>query len=282
MYKKDSLGDRMKTYEAVPKVFLTLGTPKIVRLDMRAGHTFCRKFIRPFDSVFSECMVHTAKELCREVPGTVMAYTQSDEISRVLNDTTEEGNGACFFDGNVEKIVSLTACIAAVAFNKRYLEVVFDIPSDDQMRNIYEKNFWKAQFDSRVFCLPSVQEVHNYILWRQNDATRNSIQMVGHANFSQKKMHGKNCGQIQDMLMLEKGINWNDFPARYKRGGMIVKEKYAKRAQTPDGKDNGIVYRSRWVEKDIPILTKDSRIIEEIFCRKYGQQAEKDGGLVWA
>lgn len=267
-YEKDSLGDRMKTYEAVPKVYLTLGTPKIIRLDMRAGHTFCKKFVRPFDEIFSQCMIHTAKELCAQIAGVVMAYTQSDEISLVINDTTEEKSINCFFDGNVEKMVSLSSSIATIAFNKKYIELVSEIPDGDKMKKIYEKNLWTAQFDSRVFCLPTVTEVHNYILWRQNDATRNSIQMVGHANFTQKQMQGKNNDQIQDMLMLEKGINWNDFPAKYKRGCMIVKEHYEKEARTPDGKSCGVAIRSRWAERDIPILTKNTEIIANIFNRE--------------
>ena len=266
--QKDSLGDRMKTYEAVPKVFLTLGIPKIIRLDMRAGHTFCRKFIRPFDKVFSECMIHTTKELCAQIAGVVMGYTQSDEISLVINDVTEEKNINSFFDGNVEKMVSISASIATIAFNKKYMEVVQAIPKDDKMKKIYEKNLWTAQFDSRVFCLPNVTEVHNYILWRQNDATRNSIQMVGHANFTQKQMHARNNNEIQDMLMLEKGINWNDFPAKYKRGSMVVKEFYEKEAITPDGVSHGTAIRSRWVEKEIPILTKDLDLISKIYNRE--------------
>ena len=254
--QKDSLGDRMKTYEAVPKVFLTLGIPKIIRLDMRAGHTFCRKFIRPFDKVFSECMIHTTKELCAQIAGVVMGYTQSDEISLVINDVTEEKNINSFFDGNVEKMVSISASIATIAFNKKYMEVVQAIPKDDKMKKIYE------------ICLPNVTEVHNYILWRQNDATRNSIQMVGHANFTQKQMHAKNNNEIQDMLMLEKGINWNDFPAKYKRGSMVVKEFYEKEAITPDGVSHGTAIRSRWVEKEIPILTKDLDLISKIYNRE--------------
>lgn len=271
--KKDSLGDRMKAYENVSKPFLTLGVPKIVRLDMRAGHTFCRNFVRPFDDVFSQCMIYTTKALCEKVPGAVFAYTQSDEISIVMNDITEKGEIACFFDGNVEKIVSVTASIATKAFNRRYMELVFELPTLDPMKKIYEKNLWEAEFDSRTFCLPSVMEVHNYILWRQNDATRNSIQMVGHANFSQKEMHGKNCGQIQDMLMLKKKINWNDFPAKYKRGALIAKERYEKTSAVP-GKDPVkmvTAVRTRWIEREIPILTKDKAIVERLFSREQSE-----------
>lgn len=266
--KKDSLGERMKTYEAVPKIFLTLGTPKIIRLDMRAGHTFCRKFKRPFDDVFSECMIYTTKELCAQIPGVAMGYTQSDEISLVINDVTEEKNINCFFEGNVEKMVSLSASIATIAFNKKYIEIVSGLADGDPMKKIYEKNLWAAQFDSRVFCLPNVTEVHNYVLWRQNDATRNSVQMVAHANYKQKQIQSKNTDEMKAMMIREKNIDWDAFPAKYKRGCMVVKEYYEKEAFTPDGVSRGVAVRSHWVERDIPVLTENTEIIPGIFNRK--------------
>ena len=57
-----------------------------------------------------------------------------------------------------------------------------------------------AMFDSRVFNIPR-EEVTNYFYWRQLDASRNSIQMVGQANFSHKELQYKSCNDIQDMLM---------------------------------------------------------------------------------
>ena len=66
----------------------------------------------------------------------------------------------------------------------------------------------------------------NYFYWRQLDASRNSIQMVGQANFSHKKLQNKSCNDIQDMLMTQKGINWNDFPTYQKCGSCVVKEYY--------------------------------------------------------
>ena len=146
--QKDSLGDRMKTYEAVPKVYLTLGTPKIIRLDMRAGHSFCKKFNRPFDDVFSECMIHTTKELCAQIAGVVMGYTQSDEISLVINDITEEGNINSFFDGGVEKMVSISASIATIAFNKKYMEVGKCI--DEFEETIKQIIDWEPEFNQAI------------------------------------------------------------------------------------------------------------------------------------
>lgn len=262
--KNDALGSRMKTYEAVPKTFLTIGIPKIVRLDMRAGHTFCRGFKKPFDDVFSYCMTQATKALCQEVPGVVMGYTQSDEISLVLNDETTKGTFQCFFDGNLEKIVSLTASICTIAFNKAYIEVVTNMPEGED-KELYSKNLWKAQFDSRVFGLPTITEVHNYILWIQLDATRNSIQMAGHSVFTDSELHLKNTSDIQDMLMLQKGINWNDYPVKYKRGLVVVKQQYIKEVKLPNGEIIPNVKRKRWVEAEIPILTKDTEYIKKIF-----------------
>lgn len=266
-HNRNSIGARMKAYEAVSRSFLTPGVPKIIRLNMRAGHTFCKDFVRPFDDIFSECMIHTTKELCAQVAGVVMGYTQSDKISLVINDVTEEKNINNFYDGDTEKIVSVSASIATIAFNKKYMEVVQAIPQDDKMKEIYEKNFWTARFNSCVFCLPSVTEVRNYILWRQNDAIRNSIQMAGHTCFTKKQMHDKDNDEIQDMLMLEKGINWNDFPEKYKMGSMVV----------PDDVVLGAAIRSQWAEREISVLAEDKALIEDIFNRRYPRPLAEDG-----
>ena len=255
MSKEKTLGNRMKEYEAVPKLFLTLGTPKIIRLDMRAGHTFTKGFERPFDEVFSDCMIETTIELCNSIQGVVAGYTQSDEISLILNDKIKGGYG-CFFDGNVEKIVSISASISTLEFNKAFFEKASKLEG-----TVYNKRLWKAQFDSRVFCLPNTTELYNYILWRKQDAERNSIQMVGHANFSDKQMHLKNTSQIQDMLMLEKGINWNNFKSRYKRGAIVFRELYTKKV------DDNEVIRSRWAEQELP-QTLTIEYIESIYNKE--------------
>ena len=263
-YEKDKLGTRMKAYEAVPKNYLTIGTPKIIRLDMRAGHTFCRKFNRPFDEVFSQSMIYATKVLCEKISGVVMGYTESDEISLVINDSNIKGGNDCFFNGNVEKMVSISSSICTLAFNKKYCELV-DAMTDDDNKTVYEEKLWTAQFDSRVFCLPNVMEVHNYVLWRQQDATKNSVRMVGYANFSTKELDKKNTSEVQDMLMLQKGINWNNFPSKFKRGCVVLKEVYEKDVALPNGSVVAGVKRKRWVETEIPILTQDTEFVRKVY-----------------
>ena len=115
------------------------------------------------------------------------------------------------------------------------------------MHKTYCKKLHSAIFDSRVFAIPK-DEVNNYFIWRQQDATRNSIQMLGQANFSHKELHKCSCNMIQEKLFTEKGINFNDIPTTQKRGACIVKEQYLV----------GEATRTRWiVDKEIPIFTSD-------------------------
>lgn len=261
----DELGSRMKEYENVPKTFLTLRTPKVVRLDMRSGHTFTKGFDRPYDKVFSECMQYATEQLCKNIPGVVLGYSQSDEISLIINDVTNRNKTNCFFNGNVEKIVSLTASECTLAFNQKYYELVTKHHMDNK---IYTKNLWKARFDSRVFVLPDVIEVHNYILWRQMDATKNSISSLAHTLFTTKELNKKNGSEMQDMMMLQKGVNWNDYPVDFKRGFCYVKEIYFKNTVLKTGEVIENVKRQKWSKIEIPILTKDLNFIPDVFSGK--------------
>ena len=94
---------------------------------------------------------------------------------------------------------------------------------DLKLNEVYNKALEKgAMFDARAFNVPR-EEVTNFIYWRQLDATRNSIQMVGQANFSHKELQNKSCNMIQDMLFTQRGINWNDLPTHLKRGSCCIK-----------------------------------------------------------
>ena len=118
---------------------------------------------------------------------------------------------------------------------------------------------YKAMFDSRVFTLPK-EEVVNCLIWRQQDATRNSIQSVGQANFSHTQLHGKNCSDIQDMLMLEKGINWNDYPTHLKRGTCCIKKPF----KINEGTEQEAI-RNKWIlDTEIPIFTQDKDYVNRL------------------
>ena len=272
----DDLGRRMKVYyEQIPKTKLMRRCPVIIRIDGKAFHSFTKGFKRPFDDVLIEAMQETMRYLCENIQGCVLGYHQSDEISLVLVDY-QKLNSDAWFDYEVQKICSIAASMATMVFNKFFMKCIGEFVNhkqsiveelgldvDPNVRELiatYSDAYNKgAMFDARCFNIPK-EEVTNYIYWRQLDATRNSIQMVGQANFSHKELHGKSCNQIQDMLMTQKGINWNDFPVYQKRGSCCIKERYS----TVDlGSYTGsidAITRIRWVvDKDIPIFKGEAR-----------------------
>ncbi len=267
----DDLGTRMKTYyEQIPKTKLMRRTPVAIRIDGKAFHAFTKGFQKPFDEILIKSMQETTKYLCENIQGCVLGYTQSDEITLILVDYKNLDTSA-WFDYEIMKMCSIAASMATMAFNKAFErnvdkffcdEVVDDcvnILSETkyQLDHTYMKAAEKgAMFDARVFNIPK-EEVTNLIYWRQLDATRNSIQMVGQANFSHKELQGKSCNMIQDMLMTQKGINWNDFPAYMKRGSCVIKEEY--QDEDVDIKD-GACARTRWIiDKNIPIFKGEGR-----------------------
>ena len=281
---KDELGTRMKKfYEEIPKIKLMRRTPVIIRIDGKAFHSFTRGFQKPFDEVLIKAMQETTKYLCENIQGCVLGYTQSDEITLVLVDY-QRLNTSAWFDYEVQKMCSIAASMATMAFNKFFMFefeefnrwVYEGSPTDDEKRlnDVYYKAMCKgAMFDARVFNVPK-EEVTNCIYWRQLDASRNSIQMVGQANFSHKELQNKSCNDIQDMLVLQKGINWNDFPTYQKRGTCVIKEDYfepsedGKDVKYPEGcsnpyNDDEVEYgtwRTRWIiDKNIPIFKGDGR-----------------------
>lgn len=276
----DELGKRMKEYyEGIPKTKLMRRTPVAIRIDGKAFHTFTRGFEKPFDKVLIKSMQETMKYLCENIQGCVLGYTQSDEITLILVDY-KNINSAAWFDYEVQKMCSIAASMATMAFNKYFESNVFDwkdkvfatnylghlngtvSAADLSLLETYMKAIDKgAMFDARVFNIPK-EEVTNLIYWRQLDATRNSIQMVGQANFSHKELQNKSCNKIQDMLLTEKDINWNDFPTHQKRGSCCIKSETS---TTCASAKNGEVItwtaeRPHWfVDREIPIFKEDGR-----------------------
>lgn len=231
----DNLGQRMKeNYENVSKTRLVRRMPVAIRIDGKAFHTFTRGFKKPFDWILIESMQETAKYLCENIQGCVFGYTQSDEITLILVDY-DKLETCAWFDYEVQKLCSIAASIATMKFNKVFDEKTNDywFPQHYNIAEVKIREYWSAlrksaekgaMFDARCFNIPK-EEVTNLIYWRQLDATRNSIQMVGQANFSHKQLHGLSCNDIQNKLLTEKNINWNDFPIVAKRGTAVLKGK---------------------------------------------------------
>ena len=260
---RDDLGTRMKEYyEQVPKFRLMRRTPVAMRLDGKAFHTFTKGFQKPFDEILVKSMQDTMKYLCENIQGCVFGYTQSDGITLILVDY-QTLDTCAWFDYEIQKMCSIAASMATMAFNKFFERNVerecqigllqkYGIETKPvALCEAYCRSMEKgAMFDCRCFNIPK-EEVTNLVYWRQLDATRNSIQMVGQANFSHQELQGKTCNDIQDMLMLQKGINWNNFPTYLKRGSACL------RLPDPEMPESE---RLKWtVDLDMPILKGDGR-----------------------
>jgi len=229
---KDELGQRMKRdYEDALRLYVPRRTHVVIRIDGRGFHHFTKKLERPYCRRLADALDEAALQLSGQMIGCRFAYGQSDEYSFVLTDA-EPDDAALWFDGNVQKIVSVAASIFTGAFNKAFGRVG---PGAEP-----------GVFDSRVLVIAQRSEVQKYLLWRQLDASANSLNMLASAHFTHKELLGKSTAQKHDLLHT-KGVNWAKEPADFKRGRAVVREA-----------DGG------WrVDREIPIFNREPHYLEE-------------------
>ena len=272
------LGDRMKTYEASVGPSLVKRCPAILRVDGRAFHTFTKGFDKPCDTHMQQCMHAVALALCEDISTARFAYGQSDEVSVLLVDYNRLDSDQ-WFDGTVQKMVSVAAAIATIAFNREmhwlYAEALAawtDKITDNRLTaadtepylektEFLEGKLNRAVFDARVFSIPREDAANNFV-WRQQDAVRNSIQSAGQQRFSHNELHGKSCDDIQEMLFSQYGINWNDFPVEQKRGFAVYRKPGTKK--TPSGSVEAMMWA---VDTEIPTFTKDRDFVDALVHR---------------
>lgn len=265
------LGDRIKSYyEDRYRINLPRRTNTIIRVDGKGFKNYTRGMERPFDHGLIKDMNQTAIYLCENIMGAKLAYVASDEISILITDYDDITTHA-WFDNNLQKMASIAASLATAKFNQLRM-VRFaknNVDKDDsiaslilnQTMNLEEiENFKLAMFDARVFQIPYQEEVINYFHWRQQDATRNSISSVAQSLYSHKELNGKKTDEMQEMIF-QKGINWNDYTPREKRGS-IIKRSIEKR-----NNEKGDEYeRSRWeADPETPIFSQNRDYLKSLF-----------------
>jgi tRNA(His) guanylyltransferase len=256
---KDALGDRMKSsYEDRTRISLPRRSYTIIRIDGKAFHTYTKGLIRPFDKDLMDDMDATAAYLCKNIMGAKFAYVQSDEISILITDFEDVGTQA-WFDNNLQKMASISASMATAIFN--------------QLRTSRGYNKL-AMFDARVFQIPQKVEVENYFIWRQQDATRNSISSVAQSMYSPKELHGIKTDGMQE-LIFQKGVNWNDYTPREKRGGIIrkIEKRYLRKGSKAEMLDSDTIVvneedvftRGSWeLDVETPIFTQTREYLNEL------------------
>lgn len=226
--KIKTLSDRMKDYEVVSDYRLTKKTPVIVRIDGKAFHTYTKGLDKPFDNILSEAMNYVCRKLIETIQGCKFSYTQSDEISLLLTDW-DKSTTDCYFNYRVQKMVSVLASSVTMYFNQYIVSKVlcWQKSESELSKELFDKWVAKAGcaiFDARAYNLPK-EEVCNYFIWRQEDASRNSIQSLGRSKFSFKQMLNKKNNEVQDMLFNEYDINWNFIDTKWKRGFAVYRDE---------------------------------------------------------
>jgi tRNA(His) guanylyltransferase len=260
----DTFGDRMKRYEAVTRTCLLQRTYTIIRIDGKAFHTFTNGLPKPYCQDLANAMDTAATVLCCESMGCRLAYGQSDEYSFLLTDF-ERHESEPWFAGGVQKIVSVAASIFTAEFNRAF-------PSQKG----------PAYFDARVFTIPSAAEVENYFIWRQQDAERNSLNMLASFHFSHKQLHDKGAAERHDLLH-SIGVNWNNQPTEFKRGRVIRKQWRNRTVEWAHKKTNTMhsqeITESYWgVDREIPVFTKDRSYLSTMIPTEDREPALKYAG----
>jgi len=272
-YIKDkSLGNRMKEYENLTRFKLSKEYPMIIRLDGNAFHTFTKGFKRPFDNILRTSLEATAKYLLEKIPGSQLAYHQSDEIS-ILVTNYQLSNREPWFDNNINKIISITASMATLEFNRVFSQKVIEAGDEkDGEKDISAIRYLAAKkgatFDSRALILPK-EEVVNYFIWRQQDAIKNSISMVAQSLFSHKSLQGVNGLQMIQRMKDEKDIIYENQYTIIERRGSVTHRlepvEHEKIIRVKDGTEKLIKYmRSSWgIDNNIPIFKDNKEYIEK-------------------
>lgn len=206
---KDELGRRIKEYyEDALRVYLPRRSYTVIRIDGRGFHTFTKALPRPHHRPLAEAMDQAAMRLAGEMIGCQFAYGQSDEYSFLLTDLDSE-KGRAWFEGNVQKLCSVSASIFTAAFGRAFESEAL------------------ATFDARVLCIPQALEVTKYFIWRQLDASANSLNMLASAHYSHEELLGKTEAEKHELLHA-KGLNWAQEAVDFKRGRVVLRDAAGK------------------------------------------------------
>jgi tRNA(His) guanylyltransferase len=186
--------------------------PIIIRLDGNNFHKWTKGLERPFDVNLTNLMIDTTKYLVQET-NAIIGYTQSDEITLIL--FSDDRKSLLYNDGKKQKILSKLTGKCVSFFNEKRVEY---LPNHNRLAN----------FDCRIYQTPSLHDACLQLLWRENDATKNSVSMLAQSLFTHRQLQNLKSNEMQDKMMLEKNINWNELPVKYKRGSYIKRIKTSK------------------------------------------------------
>jgi tRNA(His) guanylyltransferase len=237
--KFDVLDKKMRVFEenldqvVLPDVFM------VIRLDGRGFTRLTKELLpleRPFDERFRNAMISTTTHLMDCGFKVNYGYTQSDEISLLLD------KGESAFGRKTRKLISIMAGEASANFTHAMGT--------------------QGVFDCRIIPLPTDDLVIDYFRWRGEDAHRNSLSAWcywtlrkngGSVSEATRALQGLSVADKNEILF-QHGINYNDLPTWQKRGVGFCYRTEASSAINPATQQPVVVVRRKLqVQMELPL-----------------------------
>jgi tRNA(His) 5'-end guanylyltransferase len=259
--KFETLGDWCKWLEKnfSPEIMIP-NLPVIIRIDGNNFHNYCKGLNKPFDENLSNLIIYTFKFLVQET-NAVVGFTQSDELTLILY--SSDIKSSIYNEGKKQKILSKLTGKCVSFFNEKRKEY---LPNHNKIAN----------FDCRIYQVPTLHDACSQLIWRENDATKNSKYMLAHSLFSHNKLQHLNGNQLQDLMMLEKNVNWNNLETKFKKGTYVKRFNTSKSFTQEELENLPLKHKARLnpeliIERNIittieyPVLTKIENLVDVIF-----------------
>jgi len=254
----DELDTRMRLFETAHDYCVLPGIWMVARIDGRGFTRLTREvhqFDAPFDVRFRDFMVATTKHLMNCGFRVVYGYTQSDEVSLLLD------RDESLFNRKLRKYDSILAGEASAKFSLLLGA--------------------HATFDCRISQLSSEELVVDYFCWRQEDAHRNALN--AHCYWLLRKQ-GQSETQAtngltglsvagKNELLFQSGINFNEVPNWQKRGVGLYWEDYEKEGVNPlTGQPVTAQRRRIRIEYQLPMKDEYRELMIEKTCNTKDQR----------
>ncbi|KAH8717557.1 tRNA(His) guanylyltransferase [Beauveria bassiana] len=200
--------------------YLLRNTWVVVRVDGRAFTKMCARygFEKPNDRRALDVMNSAARAVVADLPEIIIAYGVSDEYSFVLHKSCN------LFERRASKLVSTIVS----TFTANYVHCWPNFFPDTPL------SFPLPTFDGRAVCYPTVQNLRDYMSWRQADCHINNlyntafwslVQLGGLDNKeAEKTLAGTLAADKNEILFSRFKINYNNEPDIFRKGSVVFRD----------------------------------------------------------
>ncbi|KAH7180797.1 Thg1 C terminal domain-containing protein [Fusarium sp. MPI-SDFR-AT-0072] len=175
-------------------------------------------FEKPNDRRALDLMNTAAKAVVTELPEITIAYGVSDEYSFVFH------KACTLFDRRASKLVSTVVSTFTANYVYFWSTHFPDSPLSPPL----------PSFDGRAVCYPSVQNLRDYMSWRQADCHINNlyntcfwslIQLGGLDNKEAESTLARTLAADKNEILFSRfSINYNNEPEIYRKGSVIFRD----------------------------------------------------------